>query len=46
MVARFIYFEIGNISDTCFIAKSWHNDTGGTFAGSCVGSFVLVMFAQ
>ncbi|AQZ18292.1 CTR3 (YLR411W) [Zygosaccharomyces parabailii] len=32
--------------DTCFIAKSWHNNTRGKFAGSCIGCFGLVVVAQ
>lgn len=32
--------------DTCFIAKSWMNDTKGKFAGSCIGCFALVVVAQ
>lgn len=32
--------------DTCFIAKSWRNDTKGKFAGSCIGCFALVLIAQ
>lgn len=32
--------------DTCFIAKSWKNDTRGKFAGSCIGCFLLVFIAQ
>ncbi|SCV04682.1 LANO_0G11716g1_1 [Lachancea nothofagi CBS 11611] len=32
--------------DTCFIAKSWKNDTRGKFAGSCIGCFLLVLIAQ
>lgn len=35
-----------NTLDTCFIAKSWHNDTRGKFAGSCIGCFALVLVAQ
>lgn len=32
--------------DTCFIARSWRNDTRGKFAGSCIGCFLLVFIAQ
>lgn len=32
--------------DTCFIARSWRNDTKGKFAGSCIGCFALVVVAQ
>lgn len=32
--------------DTCFIARSWMNDTKGKFAGSCIGCFALVVIAQ
>lgn len=32
--------------DTCFIARSWRNDTKGKFAGSCIGCFALVVIAQ
>lgn len=32
--------------DTCFIARSWRNDTKGKFAGSCIGCFALVVSAQ
>ncbi|CUS20233.1 LAQU0S01e02014g1_1 [Lachancea quebecensis] len=32
--------------DTCFIARSWRNDTKGKFAGSCIGCFLLVVAAQ
>ena len=32
--------------DTCFIARSWKNDTKGKFAGSCIGCFMLVVIAQ
>lgn len=32
--------------DTCFIARSWMNDTKGKFAGSCIGCFALVVAAQ
>ncbi|SCU98446.1 LADA_0H13080g1_1 [Lachancea dasiensis] len=32
--------------DTCFISKSWMNDTRGKFAGSCIGCFLLVVAAQ
>lgn len=32
--------------DTCFIARSWKNDTKGKFAGSCIGCFALVVAAQ
>ncbi|SCU77636.1 LAMI_0A01816g1_1 [Lachancea mirantina] len=32
--------------DTCFISRSWRNDTRGKFAGSCIGCFLLVFVAQ
>ncbi|CCD27135.1 high-affinity Cu transporter CTR3 NDAI_0J02430 [Naumovozyma dairenensis CBS 421] len=32
--------------NTCFIARSWKNDTRGKFAGSCIGCFLLVLIAQ
>ena len=32
--------------DTCFIARSWHVNTKGQFAGSCIGCFLLVLSAQ
>lgn len=35
-----------NTLDTCFIARSWHNNTRGKFAGSCIGCFALVVAAQ
>ncbi|SCU97481.1 LAFA_0G11650g1_1 [Lachancea sp. 'fantastica'] len=32
--------------DTCFISRTWRNDTRGKFAGSCIGCFLLVFIAQ
>lgn len=32
--------------DSCFIARSWHVNTRGQFAGSCIGVFLLVLSAQ
>lgn len=32
--------------DTCFISRTWRNDTKGKFAGSCIGCFLLIVVAQ
>lgn len=32
--------------DTCFISRSWHVNSKGQFAGSCLGCFFLVLSAQ
>jgi len=29
--------------DTCFISSTWHNRSSGAFAGSCIGTILLVM---
>ncbi len=29
--------------DTCFISSSWHVTSSGMFAGSCIGTILLVM---
>ncbi|PWY78583.1 Ctr copper transporter, partial [Aspergillus sclerotioniger CBS 115572] len=31
---------------TCFITSSWHNTSPGMFAGSCIGTFCLVLILE
>lgn len=35
-----------NTIDACFISSSWHIDTAGQFAGTCIGIFAWVVALQ
>lgn len=35
-----------DVTDSCFLAASWHITTGGTFAATCIGVILLVILVE